>query len=115
MGSTRIELPPYSMFTATPVYDGISVEVEGTRQKVILFGMMVDAVVPDATDEIFRVPAGGDARLDLISQKFYGVPDLWWVIALVNNIVDPLVGAPVGTNIRVPSKSRLASEGILTV
>jgi len=115
MGSTRIELSPYTMFAATPVYDGISVEVEGSRQKVVLFGMMVDAVVPDATDEIFRVPAGGDARLDLISQKFYGIPDLWWVIALVNNILDPLVGAPVGTNIRVPSKNRLASEGILTV
>ena len=115
MGSTRIELHPYSMFGATPVYDGIAVEVEGVRQKVILFGMMVDSVVADATDEIFRVPAGGDARLDLIAQKFYGVPDLWWVIALVNNILDPLVGAPVGTNIRIPAKSRLASEGILTV
>lgn len=103
------------MFSATPVYDGISAEIEGTRQKVILFGMMVDAVVPDATDELFRVPAGVDTRLDLISQRFYGVPDLWWVIALVNNIVDPLAGAAVGQNIRIPAKSRLASEGILTV
>jgi len=103
------------MFAATPVYDGISAEIEGSRQKVIVFGMMVDAVVPDATDTLFRVPQAGEARLDLIAQKFYGVPDLWWVIALVNNIVDPLVGAEVGKNIRIPTRNRLASEGILTV
>lgn len=115
MGNTRIELPPYSMFSSTPAYDGIGAEIEGTRQKIAVFGLLVDPVVPDATDELFRVPQGADARLDLISQKFYGVPDLWWVIALVNNILDPLVGAPVGINIRVPTRQRMAAEGILTV
>jgi nucleoid-associated protein YgaU len=115
MGNTRIELAPYSMFASTPVYDGISAEIEGTRQKVVVFGLMVEAVVPDATDELYRVPAGGESRLDLISQKFYGVPDLWWVIALVNNMLDPLVGATTGQNIRIPARNRLASEGILTV
>jgi nucleoid-associated protein YgaU len=103
------------MFAATPVYDGISAEVEGTRQKVVVFGLLVDPVVPDATDELYRVPQGGESRFDLISKKFYGVPDLWWVLALVNNIVDPLVGVTVGQNIRVPTRNRLASEGILTV
>lgn len=115
MASTRIELSPYSMFVATPVYDGITAEIEGVRQKVIVFGLMVDAVVPDATDTLFRVPQQLEARLDLISQKFYGVPDLWWVLALVNNVVDPLLGPKVGINIRVPTRNRLASEGILTV
>jgi hypothetical protein len=115
MASARIELSPYSMFVATPVYSNVTAEIEGTRQKVIVFGLMVDAVVPDATDVLFRVPQAGEARLDKISKKFYGVPDLWWVLALVNNIVDPLVGAPVGINIRVPTRNRLAAEGILTV
>jgi len=106
MAGQRIELPPYSMFAQTPVY-----EVGGD----VVFGQMVPAVVPNDSDVIYSVPAAGEHRLDLISTQFYGVPDLWWILATVNNIIDPLVSVPAGTNIRVPSRSRLASEGTLNV
>lgn len=111
----RIELPPYSMFSATPAYDGVDAEIEGSRQKVIVFGLLVDAVVPDASDTLYTVPQAGEGRLDLISQQHYGTPELWWVVALVNNLVDPLVGFSAGQTIRIPQKNRLASEGILSV
>jgi len=103
------------MFSATPAYDGVEAEVEGSRQKVIVFGLMVDAVVPDATDVLYTVPQAGEGRLDLVSQQFYGTPELWWVIAMVNNLLDPLVGFTVGQTVRVPRKERLASEGLLSV
>ena len=115
MANARIELSPYSMFANTPAYQDVSVEIEGVRQNVIVFGMMVDAVVADASDTLFRVPQSAEGRLDLISQKYYGTPELWWVVALVNNIRDPLVGAEVGQTIRVPTRNRLAAEGILSV
>ena len=104
MAGQRIQLPAYSMFSATPVY-----ETEG----VIQLGLMQDVVVADASDELFVVPAGGVERLDLISFNFYGTPELWWVVARLNNIQDPLVGAPAGTRLRIPTRQRLASEGIL--
>jgi len=104
MAGQRVQLPPYSMFSNTPVY-----EVDG----VIQFGLTKDAVVPDATDEMFVVPSDGVERLDLISYSAYGTPELWWVIARVNNIQDPLVAVPVGTPLRIPTRQRLASEGIL--
>lgn len=94
------------MFVQTPVYE------VGTD---VVFGQMVPAVIADDTDIIFAVPAPGEHRLDLISGQFYGVPDLWWIVASVNNIIDPLVAVPTGTRLRLPSRDRLASEGVLNV
>lgn len=101
------------MFSSTPAYDGVDVEIEGSRQKVIVFGLMVDAVVPDASDVLYTVPPSGEGRLDLLSQYQYGTTELWWVIALVNNIVDPFVGSAVGDVLRIPRKERLSAEGVL--
>lgn len=115
MAITRVELSPYSMFANTPVYQDVAAEIEGVRQNVIVFGLMVDAVVPDSTDTLYRLPQAGEGRLDLVSQKFYGTPELWWVLALVNNLPDPLVGASVGQTIRIPTRNRLAAEGVLSV
>lgn len=106
MAGQRIELPAYSMWSATPVY-----EVSST----IVFGLMKAVVVPDASDELYTVSADGVHRLDTISNLVYGTPALWWVIASVNSMLDPLVGVPLNTRIRVPTKARLASEGVLNV
>lgn len=106
MAGQRVELPAYSMFSATPVY-----EVGGD----VVFGLLKDAIVPDASDDLYTVPPGGAHRLDAISYYFYNTPHLWWVLARVNNVVDPLIGVAVGTVIRIPTKSRLASEGVLGV
>jgi len=106
MAGQRIELPQYSMFAKTSVY-----EVDSQ----IVFGLMRDAVVPDPTDTLYTVPQQGADRLDLVSAEFYGVPDLWWVIARCNLVLDPLSGVPTGTQLRIPTKERLASEGILNV
>ncbi len=106
MAGQRIALTPYSMFAKTPVY-----EVDSN----VVFGLQIPVVVPNTTDIVYTVPTTGEFRLDLISTQFYSVPDLWWVIASVNNIVDPLVSVPVGTAIRVPTRARLASEGVLNV
>ena len=106
MAGQRVELPPYSMFATTPVYD---------VGDDVAFGLMRDVIVPDASDDLFTIPPGAETRLDSISYKFYGTPALWWVIARVNNLEDALVGFELNQTIRVPTKARLASEGILNV
>jgi len=95
------------MFTQTPVYD--------LGGGTIVFGLLQPSVVPDATDQLWTMPSADVPRLDLLANQFYGTPALWWVIASVNNIVDPLVSVPQGTSIRVPTKDRLSAEGILNV
>lgn len=107
MAGQRIELPQYSMFTNTPIYD--------LGGDTIVFGLLQPSVVPADTDELWVMPSAGVPRLDLLSNDFYGTPQLWWVIASVNNMLDPLVAVPEGTSIRVPTKERLAAEGILNV
>ena len=102
------------MFAQTPVFSVTDIYGLGLPP-ITVYGEMVPAVVPDPTDTMYTVPAGGLYRFDLISAQFYGVPDLWWVIALVNNVIDPILTVPPGTLIRVPTKDRLASEGVLSV
>ena len=100
-------MPAFSMFTSTPVYD--------LGAGLIVFGLMQPAVVPNDTDQLWTMPAAGVPRLDLLANDFYGTPALWWVLASVNNILDPLTSIPQGTPFRVPTKTRLALEGVLNV
>lgn len=95
------------MFAKTPVYD--------LGEGGIVFGLMQPAIMAGDTDELWVVPEAGVHRLDLIANDFYGTPSLWWVLASVNNILDPLVGVPAGTSIRVPTRERLSAEGVLNV
>lgn len=46
-------------------------------------------------------------RPDLISQKAYGTPDLWWVIYEFNGIKDPLFGLKIGQILRIPQIDRV--------
>lgn len=94
------------MFAETPVYE---------VGPDIVFGLTRDVVVPDSSDTLYTVPPGGTHRLDRISNEHYGTPHLWWVIARVNNIVDPLFGVVSGQVIRIPTRARLATDGILNV
>lgn len=44
-------------------------------------------------------------RLDLISFRYYGTVDYWWVIADANDMIHPLREMEVGSYIRIPSRS----------
>jgi len=50
------------------------------------------------------IPAGFEHRPDLISDLFYGTPDKWWLLMLVNNISDPFEGFNVNDRILIPDK-----------
>lgn len=40
-------------------------------------------------------------RWDLISNKFYNTPDLWWLIALFNDIKDPFQYLQKGNELKI--------------
>lgn len=53
-----------------------------------------------------------NVRIDLIANKYYNDPKLWWIIAMVNNISNPL-SIEYGTVLRIPSYSSLIKNGVI--
>lgn len=98
VSTKKVPLTSLSMFSKTPVYD-----VNG----VIVFGLQQPVVLPAASDQIFTVVQGVENRLDKIAFRFYGTAKLWWAIAQVNNLVDPFMDVPTGTQLRIPDRARL--------
>lgn len=41
-------------------------------------------------------------RLDIISNKYYGSPEYYWIIAMGNDLIDPMFIKP-GTILRIPA------------
>ena len=52
--------------------------------------------------EVGYVPAGYEHRPDLISNVFYGSPKNWWLLMLVNSIIDPNEGFKLNERIVIP-------------
>lgn len=58
-------------------------------------------------DNFHKVTLADENRLDIISFRYYNTPDLWWVIALANNIANPRRNVTIGTNLRIPAIDQL--------
>ena len=52
--------------------------------------------------EVGYIPAGYEHRPDLISNIFYGSPQNWWLLMLVNGISDPGEGFLPNQRILIP-------------
>ena len=48
-----------------------------------------------------------EKRPDLVAEKAYGNPDLWWVIYEFNGIRDPLFNLKAGMILRIPELERV--------
>jgi hypothetical protein len=58
--------------------------------------------IPQSKDDIYYCVQEGD-RIDLLAARFYGDPNLWWVIAEANNIELVPTQLVPATTIRIPS------------
>ena len=56
--------------------------------------------------DVLLIATEGD-RCDLISQEYYGTPELWWYIASANNLSSNNIEA--GTQLRVPISTEQAN------
>jgi nucleoid-associated protein YgaU len=52
-------------------------------------------------NDIYIISTQGD-RLDLLSNKYYGDKNLWWVISVANNLNDASLHIEVGKQLRIP-------------
>lgn len=63
--------------------------------------------VPESDSDSYHVVDRSEVnRLDIISNKYYMTPTLWWAIALANNMIDPFV-VNEGVMLRIPSQLTL--------
>lgn len=85
-----VNLPANSMFLKTPVYE---------EDGVVQFGLRVPEV-PANGDRVCKATGTLRDRLDLVSAIYQGNPELWWVIADLTNLDDPLTQVEQGTDLR---------------
>jgi nucleoid-associated protein YgaU len=65
--------------------------------------------IEEATDDK-RYTVDQNDRIDKIANKFYGSPELWWIIALANGM--ELLPSDLNANavIRIPSQRRVFTQ-----
>lgn len=56
----------------------------------------------DPSDSDLYILTEETDRLDLLAQKYYGNPKMWWVIATTNNLNDANLYVKPGTQLRIP-------------
>lgn len=62
-------------------------------------------VIPQSEDLLIEIDQRYLGRLDLLSYDVYGDSDLWWIIALANDIVLIPTDVRLGMTVRVPPKN----------
>tara|TARA_R110000744_G_scaffold52348_1_gene112151 strand:- start:303 stop:593 length:291 start_codon:yes stop_codon:yes gene_type:complete len=80
---------------------------KGKKTKIIVGQRDFDAYYKVAgmtgDNKLVQLPPGYEGRLDMISTMVYGTPNLWWVIAMANDIMDPEEELIPGALIKVPT------------
>lgn len=86
-------------------------QILDNEKKVFYFETYNNYKVPEsANDKFHYVNEITKNRLDIVAADYYGYPTYWWVLAMANNIIDPL-NVPIGTKLRIPQLSSLYLEG----
>lgn len=63
------------------------------------------------TDNDLYIISDNADRLDLLANKYYGDKNLWWVIAVANNLNDASLHIGDGIQLRIPSNlSRILND-----
>lgn len=82
--------------------------------EVLLATREINRVPESKNDRYHRVQSHEKTRLDVLANKYYRNPLLWWVIAQANDIYDPIAEIPAGTLLRIPDIEVLyGNNGIL--
>lgn len=76
------------------------VRVDGIRELDLLSGKLPQFDFSRYSN--FIVTQASEGRPDLISQRVYDTVELWWLILLANDIIDPFDELYVGRRLKIP-------------
>ena len=83
-----------------------------TLSRYGIYNQIVDTDNNNAyLESINKIELNSDNELfDIISNTYYGTPNLYWAIAMANNILDPMIVVR-GTVLKIPSYESLYKTG----
>jgi hypothetical protein len=58
--------------------------------------------IKPSDNDLYIISQAGD-RLDLLANKYYNEPSLWWIISVANNINDASFYVQEGIQLRIPN------------
>jgi len=104
--ASTMQVSPRSRYKLTPVYD--------TTAHGLTYGLLsdLDEFFSNRNDlRKYEVAFAEEYMPDRIMASLFGngYEDLWWVIAYLNNIVDPTTELSAGTVLSVPSQDSIAA------
>ena len=89
---------PYSRYQSTKVF------IDREDENKVFFGTWAPPKIYEATEPNYHVVTADEiVRPDLIAYRVYKDPNLWWVIALRNNIGFPLIDLTAGMVLVCPN------------
>lgn len=76
--------------------------VKETKSKKKYLESTIYPKVPPTDNDIYIITEQGD-RLDILANKYYQNPSMWWIIATANNLNDANFYIEPGIQLRIPS------------
>lgn len=84
--------------------------IEYDGSKVYLDPYVISGITESDGDQYEQITS--QTRLDIIANKYYNDSKLWWVLAMVNNISNPISDNLVGKILWIPTMSSLIKNGV---
>jgi hypothetical protein len=88
-------------------YDNLSM-VNRTGKGMVYRSQLLPYISPSDSDIVIITEE--EDRLDLLANQFYGDPNLWWVIAVYNNLTDIDLKLEAGLQLRMPNRSSVVTQ-----
>lgn len=101
---------PYDYYELSRYRDIRRIKTEDDN--TLIHETMYDFKLPESEEDVYHtVTAAEEGRIDVISLIAYSNSKYWWIIALANNIIDPLNEIKEGTVLRIPTITSLYQQG----
>lgn len=113
---TSVEVENRDQYPATSRYKSVRYfqrGIPGIGKNIEAESWEPPALEKTDKDLYTTVKPGEEGRLDLVALRVYRLQQLWWVIAVFNDIIDPFEEAAVGRVLRYPPFDSVATN-ILT-
>tara|TARA_Y100000593_G_scaffold57081_1_gene106311 strand:- start:3676 stop:3987 length:312 start_codon:yes stop_codon:yes gene_type:complete len=78
-----------------------AIRYKDPKSKNRVIGTSMNPKIEAKNDDIYITSRTQD-RLDLLANKYYGTPRLWWIIAQANNLGEGHLIIKPGTRLRIP-------------
>lgn len=88
-------------------YDNLNVTNKNSRGTVY-DSQLLPYIKPSDSDIVIITEE--EDRLDLLAYQFYNDSNLWWVIAVYNNLTDIDIKLEPGLQLRIPNRASVVTQ-----